>query len=123
MKNVCVNFLRYNSWFCMHSFASIHISLSVCVFILNISKGNKLRGGFFVSNGNVFRKLLYTIELMKVCRWLCTLRVNQILKKLFADIYMYMDYLPCMAAALSLCSCTASDCFRSALLISMSSSW
>ena len=42
VKNVCVNFMPCYCWFCMHTFALIHISLFVCACILNISIGSTL---------------------------------------------------------------------------------
>ena len=45
MKNVCVNFIPCYCWFCMHTFALIHISLFVCAYILNISVGSTLHRG------------------------------------------------------------------------------
>ena len=51
MKNVCVNFIPCYCWFCMHRFALIHISLFVCAYILNISIGSVLHGGFDLPTG------------------------------------------------------------------------
>ena len=45
MKNVCGNFIPCYGWFCMHTFALIHISLFVCAYILNISIGSTLHRG------------------------------------------------------------------------------
>jgi len=51
VKNVCVNFIPCYCWFCMHTFALKHISLFVCAYILNISIGNTLHGGFDLPTG------------------------------------------------------------------------
>jgi len=51
VKNVCVNFIPYYCWFRMYTFALIHISLFVCVYILNISMGSTLHGGFDLPTG------------------------------------------------------------------------
>jgi len=68
----------------MHTFASIHISLFVGAYICNISKGSKLRGGFdFLTGMSVGRLTIESIQLAMYAK-------SGQIKKLFADIYMYL---------------------------------
>jgi len=98
VKNVCVNFIPCYCWFCgvyclclclkyMHTQKEKCVLKQICAYILNISIGSTLHGGFGLPTGIwVGRFTIKSIPLAMYAK-------SQSDKKLFAGIYMYYKYI------------------------------